>query len=118
MRLPSSPLLFALVLAALTALRLVVAGIAPVSPDEAYYWVWSRALAPGYLDHPFMVALWIRIGTGLFGDGALGIRVVAPLSAALGSILIIDAARVSGRGAAIPPRFCSMRRSCSAPAAS
>jgi 4-amino-4-deoxy-L-arabinose transferase-like glycosyltransferase len=92
------PALFALVLAALTALRLVVASIAPVSPDEAYYWVWSRAPALGYLDHPFMVALWIRIGTALFGDGAFGIRVLAPLAAALGSVLILDAARRLGAG--------------------
>ena len=47
-------------LAALTALRLIVAAATPLAPDEAYYWVWSRALAPGFLDHPPMVALWIR----------------------------------------------------------
>ena len=35
----------------------------PLSPDEAYYWVWSHALAAGYLDHPPMVALWVRAGT-------------------------------------------------------
>jgi len=40
------------------ALRLVVAASIPLVPDEAYYWVWSRALAPGYPDHPPMVALW------------------------------------------------------------
>ena len=55
-------------LAALTLFRLVVAAALPLSPDEAYYWVWSRALAPGYLDHPPMVALWIRAGTWLAGD--------------------------------------------------
>jgi 4-amino-4-deoxy-L-arabinose transferase-like glycosyltransferase len=98
MRLPSSPSLFALTLAALTVLRLLVAAIAPVSPDEAYYWLWSRAPAPGYLDHPFMVALWIRLGTVLLGHGALGIRLLAPLSAALGSVLILDAARLLGAG--------------------
>jgi 4-amino-4-deoxy-L-arabinose transferase-like glycosyltransferase len=98
MRQLSSPALFTLALAALTVIRLVVAAIAPVSPDEAYYWVWSRALAPGYLDHPFMVALWVRAGTAAFGDGAFGIRVLAPLSAALGSVLIIDAARRLGAG--------------------
>ncbi len=98
MRRPSSPTLFALALAGLTGLRLIVAGVTPISPDEAYYWVWSRALAPGYLDHPFMVALWIRLGTALFGDGAFGIRLLAPLSAALGSVLILDAARRLGAG--------------------
>ena len=78
-------------LAALTVLRLVVTAALPLSPDETYYRVWSRALAAGYLDHPPMVALWIRAGTALGGDGALGIRLLAPLAAALGSWLLWDA---------------------------
>ena len=78
-------------LAALTLLRLAVAAALPLSPDEAYYWVWSRALAPGYLDHPPMVALWIRAGTWLAGDGAFGIRLLGPLAIALGSVLLADA---------------------------
>ncbi len=60
----------------------------PLSPDEAYYWVWSRALAPGYLDHPPMVALWIRAGTALMGETELGVRLLAPISAAAGSVLL------------------------------
>ena len=80
------------VLLLLTLLRLAVCGFAPLSPDEAYYWVWSRALAPGYLDHPPMVALWIRAGTLLCGDGPLGVRLLAPLSAALGTLLLASAA--------------------------
>ena len=89
-------------------MRLAVAGAAPLSPDEAYYWVWSRALAPGYLDHPPMVALWIRAGTALLGQGALGVRLLAPLSAALGSVLLARAAedlfpgrRIGGPAAAL-----------------
>lgn len=81
-------------LVALTALRLVVAAHTPLSPDEAYYRVWSRALAPGYLDHPPMVALWIRIGTALCGETALGIRLLGPIAAALGSLLLADAGRL------------------------
>ncbi len=65
----------------------------PLSPDEAYYWVWSRALAPGYPDHPPMVALWIAAGTALLGDGALGVRLLAPLAAAAGSLLLVQAGR-------------------------
>ena len=64
-----------------------------MAPDEAYYWVWSKALAPGYLDHPPMVALWIRAGTWLAGDGNLGVRLLAPLAAALGSILLVQAGK-------------------------
>jgi len=78
-------------LAGLTALRLLVAAVTPLSPDEAYYWVWSRALAPGYLDHPPMVALWIWAGTAVAGDGPLGVRLLAPLAAALGSVLLAAA---------------------------
>ncbi|WP_323990770.1 glycosyltransferase family 39 protein [Nguyenibacter sp. L1] len=80
-------------LAAVTVLRLVVAACSGLSPDEAYYWVWSRALAPGYLDHPPMVAVWIRAGCALFGDTALGVRLLAPVSAALGTLLLMLAAR-------------------------
>lgn len=82
-----------LALLALTVLRLAVAATAPLAPDEAYYWVWSRALAPGYLDHPPMVAFWIFSGTALFGDTALGVRLLGPLGAAVGSVMLWDAGR-------------------------
>jgi hypothetical protein len=79
--------------AALTAVRLGVAAIVPLAPDETYYWVWSRALAPGYLDHPPMVALWIRAGTWVLGHNALGVRLLGPFSTALASWLLFDAGR-------------------------
>ncbi|PPQ38481.1 glycosyltransferase family 39 protein [Rhodopila globiformis] len=86
--------LLATLLIALTAVRLGVAAVTPLAPDETYYWVWSHALAPGYLDHPPMVALWIRAGTALAGQTALGVRLLGPLAAALASWLLYDAARV------------------------
>lgn len=81
-----------LLLLLLTAIRLLTAAWTPLSPDEAYYWVWSRALAPGYLDHPPMVALWIWFGTWLLGDTTLGVRLLGPLAAAAGSVLLARAA--------------------------
>ena len=75
-------------LLALTAARLVAAAVLPVSPDEAYYWVWARGLQPGYLDHPPMVALWMAAGTALAGDGAFGIRLLGPLGLALASLAL------------------------------
>jgi 4-amino-4-deoxy-L-arabinose transferase-like glycosyltransferase len=81
-------------LGTLTALRLLAAATIPLAPDEAYYWVWSHALAPGYLDHPPMVALWIRVGTALLGQTALGVRLLAPVSTLLASVLLFDAGRV------------------------
>ncbi len=73
-------------------LRLLVAAATPLAPDEAYYWVWSHALAAGYPDHPPMVALWIWAGTALAGSNALGVRLFGPLSASVGSWLLYDAA--------------------------
>ncbi len=80
-------------LAVITALRLIVAAASPMAPDEAYYWVWSHALAPGYLDHPPMVAFFIHLGTSLAGEGNLGVRLLAPLSAAIGSLLLVQTGR-------------------------
>jgi 4-amino-4-deoxy-L-arabinose transferase-like glycosyltransferase len=90
-------------LAALTLLRLGIAAAVPLVPDEAYYWVWSRALAPGYPDHPPMVALWIRLGTTIAGDGPLGVRLLSPLSVAIASLLLADAGDrlLPGRGAGL-----------------
>jgi 4-amino-4-deoxy-L-arabinose transferase-like glycosyltransferase len=79
-------------LLAATALRLLVAAVVPLAPDEAYYWVWSRVLQGGYLDHPPMVALFIRAGTVLAGEGALGIRLMGPISIAIATVLLARAA--------------------------
>ncbi len=81
-------------LAAVTLIRLSMAAAIPLAPDETYYWVWSQALAPGYLDHPPMVAVWIKLGTSLVGQTALGVRLLGPLAAALASWMLFDAARV------------------------
>jgi len=72
----------------LTVLRLILAATLPLAPDEAYYWLWSRHLQAGYYDHPPMVALFIRIGTVFFGASPLGIRLLGPLAAAGGSLLL------------------------------
>lgn len=45
----------------------------PIYIDEAYYWLWSKHLALGYLDHPPMIAYTIKLFT-IFGDGVWQIR--------------------------------------------
>jgi 4-amino-4-deoxy-L-arabinose transferase-like glycosyltransferase len=97
------PVLAAAALTALTVVRLMAAAAIPLSPDEAYYRVWSRALAAGYLDHPPMVALWIRLGTIFAGPSAFGIRLLAPFAAAVGSLLLWRAAEmlIPRRGAGL-----------------
>ena len=68
---PSTP---TLVLLLALAVRLVVAALVPLHPDEAYYWEWSRHLAAGYFDHPPAIAWFIRGGTILLGDTPSGVR--------------------------------------------
>ncbi|MDF7674978.1 glycosyltransferase family 39 protein [Acetobacteraceae bacterium ESL0709] len=77
----------------LIVLRFILAAFLPLSPDEAYYWLWSKSLQTSYFDHPFMVALWIRLGTILWGDSPFGIRFFGPLSAVLGTIILSMTAR-------------------------
>jgi 4-amino-4-deoxy-L-arabinose transferase-like glycosyltransferase len=78
-------------LAALTVLRLILAATMPLTPDETYYFLWSQHLQAGYYDAPSMVAVWMRIGTALLGHNPLGIRLLGPVSAALGTLLLMDA---------------------------
>lgn len=83
----------ALILLALLALRLAVAGPIGLAEDEAYYRLWGLHLSFGYFDHPPMVALWIAAGQALFGDTNFGLRFVAVLTPIAGSVLLWATAR-------------------------
>ncbi len=72
----------------LTLVRLTVAAFIPLSPDEAYYWLWSNYLDYSFYDHPPMVALWIKIGCLIGGKTAFGVRFLASFAAFFGSIFI------------------------------
>lgn len=56
--------------------------------DEAYYYHWSLTPDLGYYSKPPMVAWSISLGTFLFGDGILGIRIMSPLWYGLTSAVI------------------------------
>ncbi len=45
--------------------------------DEAYYWGWAQHFDFGYYSKPPMVAWLIMIGTSLFGDTFVGIKVMS-----------------------------------------
>src|SRR5262249_45676248 len=83
-----------LTILALVAIRLVAAFWTPLTFDEAYYWMWSKALAGGYYDHPPMVALVIRAGTLIAGDTAFGVRLVSILLALPMSYAVFRAAAI------------------------
>lgn len=83
-----------------TVLRLVLAAIIPLFPDETYYWDWSRHLAFGYFDHPPVLAWLIRAGTTVFGNTPFGVRVFAILCGTGCALGVARSARALGGDAA------------------
>jgi 4-amino-4-deoxy-L-arabinose transferase-like glycosyltransferase len=85
-------------------IRLIFDSARQLVPDEAFYWVLSRHLAAGYLDHPPMVAYVIRAGTFLFGFNELGVRALGS-AMAFGAVLVLAAmcrrTRAGERGAVL-----------------
>src|ERR1700759_186422 len=77
-----------MVIVAMTALRIAWAHLIELRTDEAYYWTWSKEHVLSYLDHPPMVAWFIRIGTAIFGDTNFGVR-FAGIAAMFGMQLLL-----------------------------
>jgi len=82
------PLRLAAAIGALTALRVVVAALAPLTDDEAYYRLWALAPAMSYFDHPPMTAWMIAAGMWTAGDNALGVRLAALMTSLLGPFIL------------------------------
>ncbi len=93
----------AVVIVAVSAVvRLVLAAVVPLFPDETYYWEWSRSLAAGYFDHPPGIALFIAAGAALLGDTALGVRLFSVLGGSVAALAIaLLARRIAGDRAAL-----------------
>jgi Dolichyl-phosphate-mannose-protein mannosyltransferase len=83
----------AAVIAAMTVLRLVYASVMELRTDEAYYWTWSKESALSFLDHPPMIAWFIRFGTSIFGDTNLGVRFAGILAMGVTQLLLADIVR-------------------------
>ncbi|QDM15983.1 glycosyltransferase family 39 protein [Tardiphaga sp. vice352] len=80
-------------LLALTAMRLVYAGLFELRTDEAYYWTWSKESVLSFLDHPPMIAWFIRAGTAIFGDTGLGVRFMGIVGMLVTQGLLADIVR-------------------------
>ncbi len=59
---------------ATVVLKLVIASRLPLFVDEAFYWLEGQHPAWAYSDLPGLTAWLIRLGTELFGDGLLAVR--------------------------------------------
>jgi 4-amino-4-deoxy-L-arabinose transferase-like glycosyltransferase len=82
-----------LLIAAMTAMRLVYAGALELRTDEAYYWTWSKESALAFLDHPPGIAWLIRFGTAIFGDTNLGVRFGGIVAMLVTQLLLADTVR-------------------------
>ena len=77
----------------MTALRVVYASLIDLRTDEAYYWTWSKENVLSFLDHPPMIAWFIRFGTAIFGDTNLGVRFAGIVAMLVTQLLLADIVR-------------------------
>lgn len=78
------------VLVALVTLQIVYAALADLRTDEAYYWTWSKENVLSFLDHPPMIAWFVRFGISIFGDTNFGARFGGLLAMWIAQALIAD----------------------------
>lgn len=87
-------LIIAVVLiAVMTAIRIIWASLIDLRTDEAYYWTWSKEHVLSFLDHPPMIAWFIRFGTAIFGDTNFGVRCAGILAMLATQLLLADIVR-------------------------
>lgn len=85
-----------------TLFHVLYAGWFALSPQEAYYWEWSRRLALSYFDHPPLAAWTIRLTTAVFGDAERAVRLAAALHSSVFSVFLwLTARRLFGSRAAL-----------------
>ena len=83
----------AALIVAMTVLRVIYASVIDLRTDEAYYWTWSKESVLSFLDHPPMIAWFIRFGTAIFGDTNLGVRFAGILAMLVTQLLLADIVR-------------------------
>jgi len=93
--------LFVLLALALGLRVAAMAGV-PLTPEEAYYWMYSQHPSLSYFDHPPMVAWVIWFGTQLFGNTEFGVRIgVELLMLASSGMMYVFSRMWFGREAAL-----------------
>src|SRR5258708_23483361 len=83
----------AALIAAMTAMRVIYACVIDLRTDEAYYWTWSKENVLSFLDHPPMIAWFIRFVTAIFGDTTFGVRFAGIVGMLVTQLLPADIVR-------------------------
>lgn len=93
---------YSLIIIAVTLLvKLLCIGSNDLLVEEAYYWNYSAHLDIGYLDHPPMVALLIKIFTSIFGTNEFGVRIASILCWAGAALFSFKLTQLIKNGAGI-----------------
>lgn len=66
--------------AATVLLRIVFISRTFLLEDETYYYLWTKHLSHGYVDHGPFLAWFLKISSVLFGESAFGIRALGLIS--------------------------------------
>ncbi len=77
----------------MTLMRCIYAGEMELRTDEAYYWTWSKESVLSFLDHPPMIAWFIRAGTAMFGDATFCVRFGGLVAMLASQLLLADIVR-------------------------
>ncbi len=102
---------------AIVALKLAIATRLPLFVDEAFYWLEGQHLAWAYSDLPGLTAWLIRLGTEVFGDSVLAVRLPFLAISALVPWLVVrltarefdtDAGWIAGCAALLMPLLGSL----------
>lgn len=81
-------MLFPIFLAVTTTFRLFISRYFPMIGDEAFYRLWSKHLDLSYVDHPPMIAYYIKGLTLTLGDNSFALRIGAIILVTLITILV------------------------------
>ena len=84
---------------AISVVRLIAAARIPLTPDETYYWTWSKHLDFAYTDHPPMVA-WLIALTAPLGNAPALVRLPFVLCEA-GAALALGETALALSGSAV-----------------
>jgi len=81
-------MIFVVFLVVATLFRLIIGRYFPLIGDEGFYWLWSQRLDFSYVDHPPMIAYYIKGLTLIFGNTEFAIRFGAVLLVTVITILV------------------------------
>jgi len=71
------------------AIRVVLAAILPLAPDEAYYWSWSTQPAISYWDQPAGSAFFLGTADRWFGHSEFAVRLFPIIGSLVSALLIL-----------------------------